>query len=151
MLDYFGGTYRHKVDAKGRVSLPAKFRKTVENSGVAGEEIHMIMSDDKTYIIAYLASEVKARLASVKTDETVGMPEGSNDDVRTAYFSGSSSSACDGAGRIGLHKGHKRRAGIEKECIFDGMGDYFVIYTEERFLAMKHAKDPAYDLEEELG
>lgn len=151
MLDYFGGTYRHKVDAKGRVSLPAKFRKTAENSGVPGEEIHMIMSKDKTHIIAYLASEVKALLANVKAGEVIGLPDGADDDLRTAYFSGSFSSACDGAGRIGLHKSHKRRAGIDKECIFDGMGDYFVIYTQDRFLEMKQAKDSGYDLEEELG
>lgn len=151
MLDYFGGTFRHKVDAKGRVSLPAKFRKTAENSGVAGEEIHMIMSKDKSHIIAFLSSEVRRRLSSVKENETIGLPEGADDDLRTAYFSGSSSSAVDGAGRIGLHRSHKRRAGIDKECIFDGMGDYFVIYTQDRFVDMKRAKDAEYDLEEELG
>jgi len=138
------------VDAKGRVSLPAKFRKNLENSGVPGDEIHMIMAADKSHIVAYLASEVRGKLNTLKAGEAINIPNVSDDDLRQFFFSGAATSPCDGAGRIGLSKSHVRRAGIEKECIFDGMGDYFVIYTEERFVEMKRIKDPEYDLEEEL-
>lgn len=150
MLDYFGGTFRHKVDAKGRVSLPSKFRKTLENSGVPGDEIHMIMAQDKSHIVAYLASEVKAKLNTLKAGEEVDIPDVSADDLRRFFFSGAATSPCDGAGRIGLSKSHIRRSEIVKECIFDGMGDYFVIYTEARFVSMKREKDPDYDINEEL-
>ena len=33
VLKYFSGSSTHKVDAKGRVSLPADFRKVLENVG----------------------------------------------------------------------------------------------------------------------
>lgn len=138
------------MDAKGRVSLPAKFRKTVEASGVTGDEIHMILSKDKTHIVAYLASDIAKKLADVKSNEGLDVPDGV-DDIRTAFFSGASMSPCDGAGRIGLSKNHIKRSGILKECIFDGMGDYFVIYLEERFVEMKRQKDADFEIEDVLS
>lgn len=151
MPDHFGGTFKHRVDAKGRVSLPSRLRKVVDNSGVPGDEVHMIVAEDKSHIIAYLASEVNRRLKAMQADESIDMPAGAADPRRAAYFSGSSSSICDSAGRIALHKAHLRKAGIEKECVFDGMGDYFVIYQPAAFVAMKRETIADYDLEEELG
>lgn len=36
MMQFFG-TYEHKVDAKGRVALPSKFRKAYERAEASGE------------------------------------------------------------------------------------------------------------------
>ncbi|MEM7570120.1 MAG: hypothetical protein AAF337_10015 [Pseudomonadota bacterium] len=147
----FGGLYKHKVDAKGRVSLPARLRRVVEGNG-AGEEVVMVMSDDETHMLAFLESELDRRLDLMQQNDDPGvLPTSRRDTRRASMFGRSWSSQVDSAGRIALNKPHMKKAAIEKECVFEGMGDFFIIYDPDRYETMMQEDIPGFNLAEELG
>ncbi|MEO0412374.1 MAG: hypothetical protein AAF221_11115 [Pseudomonadota bacterium] len=147
----FGGLYKHKVDAKGRVSLPARLRRVVEGNG-AGEEVVMVMSDDQTHMLAFLESELDRRLEIMQSsDDPSALPTSRRDPRRASMFGRSSSSQIDSAGRIALYKPYMKKCAIEKECVFEGMGDFFIIYEPARYEAMMQEEIAGFSLHEELG
>lgn len=123
------GTYHHKVDAKGRMSLPASFRKVLSTDLVVTRNPH----DECLYVFE---------------------PEGFNDWVRGAFEdrfgkfdrtnpkhvklrrklkSRSVDLSVDTAGRIMLAADQRAAVGIDKDVVVVGNTGYFEIWDAKRY------------------
>ena len=128
MSGLFLSTYSNKIDAKGRVSLPASFRD-------------IIMKDNETNVVIYksLSKQClegcsnsyieKLQNAIEKFDPF--SPE--KDAFETAIFSESISLDIDKDGRVNIPKQYTQYAHIENIALFVGKGKTFEIWNQETY------------------
>lgn len=128
MVELFG-VYRHKVDAKGRLALPAKFRKELSEDLVViidplgGGCLYVFTIEDyQEWVKSFFKSE--------------GEFDPNNADLvkkRRKLRAMASSVSCDTAGRINLDASMREVAGIEKEVALVGNEGYFEIWDAKRW------------------
>jgi len=128
-MDRFVSTYTNKIDAKGRVSIPASFRAVLERDGYAGG-IYCYPSLDAEALDAggeRLAQKIDGLLA--------GLPDYSDerDELSVALYGDVQILTIDGDGRIVLPEGLRRHAGLQGAVTFVGLGDKFQMWEPGRF------------------
>jgi len=120
----FLGTHEYKVDNKGRVPLPPKFRKDIET----GLVLTMIADD---CITAY-TQEAFAQMTSNQLPSSFSM----SDDQRRVnrhIFSNAEDASIDNQGRISLPSNLRERCGITNEAVILGNGNCFEIWNKESY------------------
>ena len=131
MLVYYNSLYRHGVDGKRRVQVPAKWRPTERGF----EFTMMVWPKAKAgTCLRVLPPEQMARLMG-------DIDAMSNDDpnkVLLKRFIGSESVqvGLDKAGRICLPEEMATKAGIKKEAVLVGLLDRFEIWNPKRYEAV---------------
>ena len=124
----YNSLYRHGVDEKRRVQIPAKWRPA--NAGI---EFTLILwpKPKEGPCLRALPPQQLAKLMR----EIDAMPNGDPNKVVLKRFIGSESEqvALDKAGRICLPEGMARAAGIEGEAVLVGLLDRFEIWNPERY------------------
>ena len=128
-MDRFVSTFTNKIDAKGRVSVPAAFRAVLERDGYAGG-IYCYPSLDAPALDAggeRLAQKIDGLLA--------GLPDYSDerDELSVALYGDVQILAIDGDGRIVLPQSLRAHADIAGQVTFVGLGVKFQIWQPERF------------------
>ena len=125
---YYNSCYRHGVDEKRRVQIPAKWRPEKE-----GTELTLIVWP-KHHAGTCLRVLPPAEMAKMKADIDA-MPNGDPNKVVLKRFIGSESVqvALDKAGRICLPDEMARHAGIKDEAVLVGLLDRFEIWNPERY------------------
>jgi transcriptional regulator MraZ len=134
-MDRFVSTFTNKIDAKGRVSIPAPFRAVLERDGYAGG-VYCYPSLDAPALDAggeRLAQKIDGLLA--------GLPDYSDerDELSVALYGDVQVLSIDGDGRIVLPQSLRTHAGIQSEVTFVGLGDKFQIWAPERFEERRRA------------
>ena len=134
-MDRFVSTFTNKIDAKGRVSIPASFRAVLERDGYAGG-IYCYPSLDAPALDAggeRLAKKIDGLLA--------GLPDYSDerDELSVALYGDVQVLSLDGDGRIILPQALRAHAGLQSEVTFVGLGDKFQMWSPERFDARRRA------------
>jgi len=125
---YYNSTFRHGVDDKRRVQIPAKWKPRqadVEltlilwpSAGMAEACLLVLMPDE----MAALAAKLKAMpFADPKAES-----------LRRLLGRKSASVTLDKAGRICLPESMAKAVGIDKEAVFVGLVDRFEIWNPER-------------------
>ena len=134
-MDRFVSTFTNKIDAKGRVSIPAPFRAVLERdaytaggSGAVG--IYCYPSLDAPALDAggeRLAQKIDRLLADLPdySDE--------RDELSVALYGDVQVLQIDGDGRIVLPEGLRAHAGVTGQITFVGLGDKFQMWQPERF------------------
>ena len=126
-MAYFVGTYSGKLDDKGRVPLPAPFRK-------------LLAEDDKEQIfcrVGEVANCLKVYTKSAFDEKSEKMyeefdVEDDNDAARLEYFFKTSYQVdIDSTGRILLNKTLKNHIKAENEVTFSGNGKFILISKKE--------------------
>jgi MraZ protein len=129
---YYNSLYRHGVDEKRRVQIPAKWRP--EKSGV---ELTLILwpKDKAGPCLRVLPPQQMAKLKS----DIDAMPNGDPNKVVLKRFIGSESVqvALDKAGRICLPEGMAKAAGINDEAVLVGLLDRFEIWNPKNHEQVK--------------
>ena len=126
----FVSHFTNKLDAKGRVSIPASFRSVLARDGFEG-----LYCYPSPYLAAVdaggnaLLSEIDARLAGIDTFT----PE--YDFMSTALYGNSEILKVDGEGRVVLSDLILAHAGIADRAVFVGQGYKFQIWSPEAFEA----------------
>ena len=125
---YYNSLYRHGVDEKRRVQIPAKWRP-VE----AGVEFTLILwpkAKEGPCLRALPPEEMSALMRDIDA-----MPNGDPNKVVLKRFIGSESIqvALDKAGRICLPEEMAKAAGIGDEAVLVGLLDRFEIWNPERY------------------
>jgi MraZ protein len=147
-MDRFVSTFTNKIDAKGRVSIPAPFRAVLERDGYAGG-IYCYPSLDAPALDAggeRLAKKIDGLLEGLEpySDE--------RDELSVALYGDVQVLKIDQDGRIVLPDDLKRHAGIGAQVTFVGMGQKFQIWEPERFEAYRStARDKVRDHRRFLG
>jgi transcriptional regulator MraZ len=125
---YYNSLYRHGVDEKRRIQIPAKWRPA--KSGV---ELTLILwpKDKEGPCLRVLPPEEMAQLMK----DIDAMPNGDPNKVVLKRFIGSESvqAALDKAGRICLPEEMARAAGIGDEAMLVGLLDRFEIWNPEQY------------------
>lgn len=122
----FHGEYQHTVDAKGRVSLPAKFRKALPEEvvvvpGVCGALCVFSNEAFDVWVESFFPK---------KEDGTSGYDSRSKRDVmlRKKLNASAENTSVDSAGRITLSARKREGAGIDKDVWIIGDGDHIEIW-----------------------
>jgi MraZ protein len=129
-LDRFVSNFTNRLDAKGRVSIPAPFRAVVARGGFEGLYVHPSL-DLPTLDCGgqSLLAEIDAMIGSLSPYSA------DRDAIAMTLLGESDILKIDGEGRISLTEALKQHAGIGAEVTFVGAGQKFQIWEPERFRA----------------
>lgn len=117
------GEYRHNVDEKGRLIIPAKFREEIGNSFIVTKGLDGCL-------FVYSLAEWDKIMTKLKTLSFT------RKDARTfTRFFLASASVCefDRQGRINLVNTLTLYAGIKKECVIIGVNDRLEIWALDKY------------------
>jgi MraZ protein len=128
-MDRFVSTFTNKIDAKGRVSVPAPFRAVLERDGYAGG-IYCYPSLDAPALDAggqSLANKIDGLLDSLAdySDE--------RDELSVALYGDVQVLGLDQDGRIVLPEALRAHAGLSTHVAFVGLGQKFQMWEPARF------------------
>ena len=146
-MESFLSSYTSRLDAKGRVSVPAVFRALVARGGFEGLLVHESLDSQA------LDCGGTALLARI-TGLLATMPAYSqaHDSYATALLGTSEVLKLDGEGRVILPEGLKAHAAISSEVTFVGLGEKFQIWEPGRFRAhLEEARNRLRDLRNGSG
>jgi MraZ protein len=142
-MDRFVSTFTNKIDAKGRVSIPAPFRAVLERDGYKGA--------GHAGIYCYPSLDAPAldcggeRLAQKIDGLLAGLPDYSDerDQLSVALYGDVQVLAIDGDGRVVLPEALRAHAGLDApgaaQVTFVGLGDKFQIWAPGAFDARRQA------------
>ena len=142
-MDRFVSTFTNKIDAKGRVSVPAPFRAVLARDGYEGG-IYCYPNVDHPSLDA--GGESLARKIDTLLDDIADFSE-ERDEYSVALYSDVQILNIDGDGRIVLPEFLREHVGITTHVTFVGMGQKFQIWEAEQFEAHRErarAKVRAY-------
>jgi MraZ protein len=128
-MDRFVSTFTNKLDAKGRVSVPASFRATLERDGYAGG-IYCYPSLDAP------ALDAGGQSLAHKIDGLLdGLPDYSDerDELSVALYGDVHILPIDQDGRIVLPEALRAHAGVCSHITFVGLGTKFQMWEPARF------------------
>jgi MraZ protein len=121
----FRGRYEHTIDAKGRTSLPARYREVLTS---AGERRIILTSSLDPCLVAYSVPEwtsFEERLAKLpQFDRAVQK-------LKRIYVSGAVECDVDDSGRILVPPTLRDYAGLKKEVLWAGSGKYAELWDLE--------------------
>jgi MraZ protein len=120
----FRGRFEHSIDAKGRISVPARFRETLKRS-YGSDQLIMTISD--SCLVAYPITEWQALeeklkdLSSLKKEVKFFL---------RYFYSGAMECPIDDHGRILVPVQLREQAGLKKEAVFVGVMNKFEIWDK---------------------
>ena len=146
-MDEFASRFDNKIDAKGRVSIPASFRAVLGKEGV--EEIFCYPHLDRPALEAG-GTRLVSKIKGILEDFPIDSPE--RDEIATAYFGESERIKIDPDGRAILPKRLRDHAGIKDIAVFVGLGDKFQIWEPTAYETFRaEARERARAHRRELG
>jgi MraZ protein len=128
----FTGEFEYRVDEKGRVPIPPKFRTDeLKKDGV------VLCPGIEKCITVYPSSEWKKIAASLTSSSAI-IPSKMRK-LNRAIFATSFTLEFDGQGRIVIPVQLRHFAGIEDEVVVAGLNSYFEIWDKQRWESKKTA------------
>lgn len=146
-MDDFVSTFTNRLDAKGRVSIPASFRAVLSVDGFDG--LYCCPTLDRQAIDAG-GNRFRATItASLKNFEPFSED---HELLSTTLIGESEILRIDQDGRVVLSEALKAHAGIADRVTFVGQGYKFQLWEPDRFIAYREeAKNRLRDLRKRLG
>jgi MraZ protein len=131
VLKFFSGNSTHKVDAKGRVSLPAEFRKVLESVGSSHVVVLPQMKHPDYHVVlsqtAYEKFVENFEAEDRDPDDIEAMAQVIQTNARQIPF--------DEVGRMVLSKDLRELIGLTDEVRFVGRGSTFQLWEPSRHVA----------------
>lgn len=126
----FIGTYEHSLDSKGRVSLPARFRETLNGQGDPRLVITTNIDASGSCLVAYTYSEWIAF-----QDKIQDLPQFDEAVIRLKrlHIAGACECLPDRQGRILIPPMLRDYAGLENAVVFAGLGTTIEIWDRKRW------------------
>ena len=132
------GSFRFKTDAKGRVSLPAKFRKVLSEDLVVTRALtgeFLMVFDGQDSFNAWVDELFVDRFGGYK-------PSSVEHQKLKSYLKGNAFDVqADSAGRILLPADLREKVGIDREVAIVGNTGFFEVWNAERRNEMEAAVD----------
>ncbi|WP_153822808.1 division/cell wall cluster transcriptional repressor MraZ [Polyangium spumosum] len=127
----FRGHFEHAIDAKGRTSLPARFRDVLD---APAEQVALILTpalfDPCLHCYPLKAwEELEAKIAALPQFEPNVVA------FRRKYLSAAVECELDKQGRILVPPSLREHAGLHKEVLWAGMGATAELWSKERWKA----------------
>ena len=127
----FTGEYRHAVDGKGRIAVPARFRGQLADGAVVARWLDSCLA-----IFPMTAwGELAARVGSLPmVDPNARL-------LQRQLFSGALETEFDGQGRVLVPQGLREFAGLEAEALVLGSRDHAEIWAPARWTDYSRSLD----------
>ena len=125
-LAVFKGTYRHRVDAKGRLPVPAPFRRALAEGGSTA----VVMTSFDQCLAAYPPGEwarLEEQLAQLSPFSGPGKT------LTRVVTSRAVDCEMDAQGRVLVPPALRKAAGIAREAIVIGVLNRFEVWAPERW------------------
>ena len=156
MARRFRGESHHKVDNKGRVSIPALFRRVLEQGdpnyteGLNPELVIVYGDHRRNYLECYTISAIEEVDAKIDA-----LPRGSMERrmLQRLFHGQSFPTIVDDTGRLVLPAKLRRKIDLGAEAFFIAAGDTFQIWKPETYDSEELAKTEAWldNLPEDFG
>ena len=124
----FVGQYQHTLDDKGRVSIPSRFKKYIEDSGSGTDSAQLILSIGSEKCVEALTLSAWERMKAVYEQQQT-LDTGVRENIRMRTMNTFQVNV-DKSGRIIIPETLKKLAGIGKSVVFVGVVDRFEIWDE---------------------
>lgn len=125
-INAFVGEYRHNLDGKNRLTIPAKWRFDGDQ-----EDAFLALPDDSAGCITVYPPAMIEKLQEIASG--VGMGDQKKRKALVRLFSRAEQMGCDKNGRISLPERLCAAAGIEREAVLAGGFNTFQIWNPERY------------------
>lgn len=135
----FLGTYHHSMDAKGRVSMPARYRELLASQPEPGLILTINLGDAEQCVVVY-PREPFARFAEKLT--TVGPMDAQLERYARAILPTSIEVSHDRQGRILIPGNLRELVGIDREVTWVGMYNRMELWDRNKW-ETAHRKDLA--------
>jgi len=120
----FLGTYMHKMDTKGRVSLPSKYRSILADQDL------VIVPGDHNSLWVYTEEEydkfTEDLSPSLLEDDELSQ-------LRYSFLAGAEYADLDASGRIRVSARFREHAGLGKDVTIVGSRDLFELWDSEAY------------------
>ncbi len=133
------GEYRHNIDAKGRLFIPAKFRERL------GDEFIISRGLDKC-ICVYPMEEWERFTAKLEE-----LPVAKGRRIRRYFYAGAYDGSVDAQGRVTITQPNREFAGFEKEVVVVGNRTHIELWAASEWdtdQAMISNEEIAFELEQ---
>ncbi|WP_425864286.1 division/cell wall cluster transcriptional repressor MraZ [Arthrobacter sp. TWP1-1] len=137
----FLGTHSPRLDEKGRIILPAKFREEL-SSGL------VLTKGQENCIYVFSAREFEKVLTQMQDAPLSNMA--ARDYIRI-FLSGASDEVPDKQGRVTIPATLRSYAGLEKELVVIGAGSRAEIWDSQAWHVYLAAKETAFAATDELA
>ncbi len=124
MAKYMLGQFRHSLDDKNRVRIPAKFREGL------GHPAYIIPGRAGCL---YIVSEDNFENFVSRFTQADAYLDDATNDVATAFMMAGEELSEDAQGRVLFSKSTKEIASIDKEVVFVGKATYVEVWSAETF------------------
>jgi MraZ protein len=124
-MSHFLGTHQNRLDAKGRVSVPAPFRNALRGMIEGGASLVLRPSHQHPCIEAWPAPVFETLAAPL---DRLDLFSESHDDLAAALYADAWPIEADKEGRIVLPDSLKAHAQLQESVTFMGLGRIFQIW-----------------------
>ena len=127
----FRGRYEHSIDAKGRTSVPSRFREVMT---AQGESKLVLTTGLDTCLVAYPMAEWIAF-----EDRLSKLPQFDADVVtlKRIYVSGAIECDVDKVGRLLIPAALRKHAQLKRDALWAGLGRYIELWSKETFEGLR--------------
>ncbi len=137
----FFGEHLHTLDAKGRLTLPSKYRSQFA-------EGFMITKGEDFCLQIYPQRAWNNKQAEVEALDT---SSARNREYRRAFYSSTEDGELDSQGRLIVSKRHREYAGIGKDAAVIGAGEFVEVWSAQRWDSQRRSGDEALGNRDEQG
>lgn len=124
----FRGQFVQKIDAKGRVSMPARFREALASSGDARFILTPAPFDPCLHVFGLRAwEEIEQRISELPSHDRNVVR------FRRQYVSAAVECETDRAGRVLIPPHLRDQANLDKELLWAGMGKNIELWSKENW------------------
>jgi MraZ protein len=138
MWQRFTSSFTNKVDAKGRVSLPAPWRKVLEARGADGYVVFVPGFRQKGCLEGYAPDAFEEIARNI---ERMHPADQRRINLERRVMGQAAPVQIDETGRLALPGQMRARYGLSGEAVFVGMGDRFELWEKGAHDAMLEAMD----------
>ena len=131
----FMGEYRHTIDAKGRLIVPAKFREQLGDSFVVTRGMDGCLFGYTQEEWNILETKLQ-KLPLTKKDARAFV---------RFFYSAATECEIDKQGRINIPKSLRTDAALQKKCLVVGVCNRFEIWSEDRWDAFADEAEENFD------
>ena len=139
----FRGRYEHAIDAKGRTSVPSRFREVMT---AQGDSKLVLTTGLDTCLVAYPMAEW---LAFEKRLSALPQFDADVVTLKRIYVSGAVECEVDKVGRLLIPAPLRKHAALKRDALWAGMGGYIELWAKETFEDLR--KDVLSDEDRRLG
>ena len=127
----FRGRYEHSIDAKGRTSVPSRFREVMT---AQGESKLVLTTGLDTCLVAYPMAEWIAF-----EDRLSKLPQFDAEVVtlKRIYVSGAIECDVDKVGRLLIPAALRKHAQLKRDALWAGLGRYIELWSKETFEGLR--------------